>query len=229
MGANNSILGNDPVNALTAIKKVYPYAVKPPHVHPDSVAIYYPDRSDTTYFTSEGFLKYYEYEYTFSGILPTMPYWVNVTALDHGHPELGVEGMESNPAYMPKAVYPLPSSEVIARDKLEVFVYPNPYRGDADYRARDYEGRLLNDVMEDRTRLVHFANLPPKCTISIFSLDGDLIRSLEHDVDPLDYLANHDTWDLINKNMQLVVTGLYYWVVEDDRGNSQSGKLVVIF
>jgi hypothetical protein len=228
MGANRSILGNDPDHALTQIKKVYPYAVKPPHVHLDSIAIHYPDRSDTTYFSPDGFLKYYEYEYTFDGILPTTPYWVNVTALDSGHPELGVGGMESDPTFMPKAVYPMPSSEVIERENLGVFVYPNPYRGDADYRGRDYEGRLLSDVMADRTRLVHFANLPPKCTISIFSLDGDLIRSFEHDVDPLDYLANHDTWNLINRNHQLIVSGLYYWVIEDDRGESQIGKLIVI-
>lgn len=228
MGANRSILANDPINANTDIKKVHPDAPRPPVVHPDSVAVYFPDRDDTTYFTREGYLKYFEYEYTFEDILPTIPYYVNVTALDHAHPELGLAGLEGDPAAFPKAVYPLPSSEVIAREDLKVFVYPNPYRGDADYRARHYEGRLLDDIMEDRTRLIHFANLPRKCTISIFSLDGDLIRQLKHDVDPLDYLANHDTWNLINRNMQLVVSGLYYWVVEDENGNSQIGKLVVI-
>jgi hypothetical protein len=40
--------------------------------------------------------------------------------------------------------------------------------------------------------------------------------------------ANHKTWDLINKNLQLVVSGLFYWSVEDFDGNIQIGKLVVI-
>lgn len=228
VGYNRSILANDPINANTKIKRVYPNAPIPPLLHPDSISLYYPDRNDTTYFTEDGYLKYFEYEYTFEDILPTVSYFVNVTAFDQGYPELGLGGLESDPAFLPKAVYPLPSSKVIAERGLDVFVYPNPYRLDADYRDRDYEARLRWHVPEDKTRLIHFANLPPKCTISIFSLDGDLIRQLKHDVDPVDYLANHETWNLINRNLQLVVSGLYYWVVEDEDGNSQIGKLVII-
>ena len=228
MGDNRSILANDPVNANTEIRKTYPYAPKPPHVHPDSISIYYPDRDDTTYFTPEGYMKYYEYEYTFENLLPTIPYYVNVTAFDFGYPGLNLPGLEGDPSEYPKAVYPLPSSELIVDDGLGVFVYPNPYRIDADYRARGYEGVERWHLPEEKTRLIHFCNLPPKCTIRIFSLDGDLIRELEHEVDKDSYLANHDTWDLINRNLQLVVSGLYYWTVEDDQGHTQIGKLVII-
>ncbi|MEW5796292.1 MAG: hypothetical protein AB1772_08005 [Candidatus Zixiibacteriota bacterium] len=227
-GPNRSILANDPINANTGIRKVYPNAVKPAYTDPDSMRIYYTDPDDTTYFTPEGYFKYYEYEYVFDNILPTQVYYVNVTAFDYGYPGLGLSGVEGDPANLPKAVYPLPSSEVIKEQGLGVFVYPNPYRLDGDYRELGYEAILRWHLPEDKTRLIHFANLPPRCTISIFSLDGDLIRELKHDVDPEDYLANHATWDLINRNMQLVVTGLYYWVVEDDRGNVQIGKLVII-
>jgi hypothetical protein len=225
---NRSILGNDPINANTRIRKVFPNAPKPPHIHPDSIQIYYPDRDDTLYFTDNGYLKYYEYEYTFENLLPTVPYFVNVTAFDYGFPELGLRGLETNPALLPKAVYPLPSTEVIVEQGLGVTVYPNPYRLDGDYRDRGYEGRERWYIPEDKTRLVHFANLPPRCTIRIYSLDGDLIQEIEHDADPSDYLANHETWNLINKNLQLIVSGLYYWVVEDDRGQTQLGKLAVI-
>jgi hypothetical protein len=228
MGDNRSILADDPVNANTRIRKTYPYAPRPPHIHPDSVAIYYPDRDDTIYFTPDGYMKYYEYEYTFDGLLATVPYYVNVTAFDFGYPQHSLPGLEGNPAEYPKAVYALPSSEVIADQNLEVFVYPNPYRIDADYRDRGYEGNQRWHLPEEKTREIHFANLPPKCTISILSLDGDLIRELKHDVDPEDYLANHDTWDLISRNSQMVVTGLYYWTVEDDEGRTQIGKLVII-
>ncbi len=229
VGYNRSFLANDPVTANSKIKKVYPHAPIPPPFHPDSVSLYYPEQTDTTYFTDDGYMKYYEYEYTFEDILPTVSYFVNVTAFDQGYPELGLRGLESDPAFVPKAVYPLPSSEVIARDILEVFVYPNPYRLDANYRDRGFEGNQLWHVPEDKTRLVHFANLPHKCTVSILSLDGDLIWSFEHDAAPQDYLANHDTWNLISRNHQLIVSGLYLWVVEDDRGNTQVGKFVVIF
>jgi hypothetical protein len=118
---------------------------------------------------------------------------------------------------------------MVAEQGLDVFVYPNPYRLDSDYRGAGYEARGNLDRPEDRTRAIHFANLPPKCTIRIYSLDGDLVREIDHDVSPSDPLANHETWDLITRNTQLVVSGLYYWTVEpDDGGEVQIGKLVVI-
>jgi hypothetical protein len=225
---NRSVLANDPINATTPIKKVYPDAPKPPHVDPDSIAIYYPRRDDPLYFTEQGYLKYYEYEYVFEGLLPTVPYWVNVTAFDYGFPELDLPGLETDPCIMPKTVYPLPAISDNLSEGAGVFVYPNPYRADEDYRDHGYEGRGRWHVPEDKTRLVHFANLPPRCWVRVFSIDGDLVRELYHDVDPLDYDANHETWDLINRNLQLVVSGLYYWVVEDEYGNTQMGKLVII-
>ncbi len=225
---NRSVLANDPLNATSGIRKVYPNSPRPEYVDPDSIAAYFPRRDDTLYFTVDGYLKYYEYEYTFEALLPTVPYFVNVTAFDYGFPELDLPGLETKPSLLPKATYALPASDMIASQNLEIFVYPNPYRIDGDYRDRGFEARDLKHVPPDKTRLIHFANLPPRCTIRIFSLDGDLIHEAEHDRDPSDYLANHDTWNLINKNMQLVVSGLYYWTVEDDHGHTQIGKLVII-
>ena len=43
-----------------------------------------------------------------------------------------------------------------------------------------------------------------------------------------DPLASHASWDLITRNTQLVVSGIYYWTVEDNDGDVQIGKLVVI-
>ena len=86
-----------------------------------------------------------------------------------------------------------------------------------------------NQRPDTRTRRIHFANLPPKCTISIFSLDGDLVREIIHDKDASDPNASHDSWDLITRNTQTVVSGLYYWTVENtETGDVQIGKLVII-
>jgi len=226
-GYNRAVFAGEP-GATTEIRKVYPEAPKPPVVDPDSIAYYFPERDDTLYFTPDGFLKYYEYEYTFDNLLPTVSYWVNVTAFDYGFREKGLPGLETSPALEPVGTYALPSSDLIAQENLKVFVYPNPYRKDAGYRGLDFEGREHLDYPDDHVRLIHFANLPPRCTIRVFSLDGDLIREIKHDVDPIDHLANHATWDLINRNFQLVVSGLYYWTVEDDTGRTQIGKLVII-
>ena len=77
-------------------------------------------------------------------------------------------------------------------------------------------------------RSIHFANLPARCTIRIYSLDGDLVREIEHDFDRADPLADHDTWGLITRNSQQAVSGLYYWTVEDKNGQVQVGKLAII-
>jgi len=221
---NRSVLANDPANANTPIKKIFPNAPKPPTLIVDSI----PDTLYSLYLTDEGFFKYYEYEYTIEDLLPTIPYWINVTAFDYGSPRSGLSALETNPTVRPKVTYPLEAVDRVLDDNLEVFVYPNPYRIDGDYRERGFEGRGESDRPVDRTRAIHFANLPPRCTIRIYSLDGDLIREISHDVDPSDPLANHDTWNLITRNTQLVVSGLYYWTVEDDQGRTQVGKLAII-
>jgi hypothetical protein len=114
--------------------------------------------------------------------------------------------------------------------KDSVYVYPNPYRIDGGYQENGYEGREkdLRDNAPDRKRKVNFANLPPICTIRVYTLDGDLVKEISHNVDISNPLHSHDSWDLITRNTQLIVSGLYYWTVEDDKGNVQVGKLVIL-
>ncbi|MGB2696929.1 MAG: T9SS type A sorting domain-containing protein, partial [Candidatus Zixiibacteriota bacterium] len=76
-------------------------------------------------------------------------------------------------------------------------------------------------------RRIHFINLPPKCTIRIFTLDGDLVREIKHDKDPDDPTATHETWDLITRNTQAIVSGIYLFSVESDQGD-QVGKFVIV-
>jgi hypothetical protein len=225
---NQSILANDPVAKMTDIKKVYPDAPKPPVMEPDSIKILFPDGADTLYLTDEGFIKYFEYEYTFTNLLPTVPYWINVTAFDYGSPQSGLAALETTPTLLPLTTYAAASHEESAAGNSEVYVYPNPYRTDGNYRERGLENREQRQIQDNKTRLIHFANLPAKCKIRIFSLDGDLVREIDHDVDPSDPLANHDTWNLITRNVQLAVSGLYYWTVEHEDGRTQIGKLVLI-
>ena len=197
----------------TPIKKIYPEQPKPSNLNPDS--------ADGDELTEDGYFKYYEYEFTIDHLLPSVNYYVNVTAFDFGSPASGLPSLESSLSLNAQCAYPL-------EHQTKVFVYPNPYRIDADYRRNGFEGRMDFDRPDDRVRQVHFANLPAICTISIFSLDGDLIRELSHNVPESDPNYSHDTWDLITRNTQLVVSGLYYWTVEDENGQVQIGKLMII-
>jgi hypothetical protein len=203
------------------IHKLYPDQPYPSHLSPDSAR---PDE-----LTEDGYLKYFEYEFIIEDLLPTVSYWVNVTAFDFGSPGSGLEALETSVTLGAKSAYPLSSADAVARQNLKVFVYPNPYRIDAGYRALGFEGRNIERVTpDDKVRAIHFANLPPKCVIRIFTLDGDLVREIPHNIDPSDPNASHDTWNLITRNTQLVVSGLYYWTVEAENGETQIGKLVII-
>ena len=238
-GFNASDLTNP--NGIT---KVYPNEI-PPHYVDTNGSVFdtiYTIVLDTLSFynpaalTAEGYPKYYEYQFYVRKLLPTVPYWISVTAFDFGSPSSGLPSLETNVNQNTANAYPLETWAVVDSQNLEVFVYPNPYRMDADYRARGYEGvdttgRRLDQAgrPDDRARLIHFANVPPKCRISIFSLDGDLVREIERDVTANNPNASHATWDLITRNTQSVVSGLYYWTVENlDNGEVQMGKLVII-
>ena len=189
-----------------------------------------PEEAPDSELTDDGFLKYYEYEIVIEDLLPTVPYWFNVTAFDFGSPQSGLPSLESSVTFSAERAYPLSSVQEVAARNLPVYVYPNPYRVDAGYLRSSFETTRVEgqNVSEGRARRIHFANLPPRCTISIFSLDGDLVREIRHYVPESDPEASHDYWDLITRNTQSAVSGIYYWTVEDDEGNTQIGKLVLI-
>ena len=202
----------------TPITKVYPNQPYPSSLNVDSAS--------ADELTPEGNFKYFEYEYTIENLLPTVPYYVNVTAFDFGSPKSGLQALESSVTNGAVIAYPLESVDSVESKDLKAYVYPNPYRESDDYAGHGYENRT-GTLAPDRSHLLHFANLPRVCKISIYSLDGDLIKSIDHNYPQGGPEAMHESWDLITRNTQLVVSGLYYWVVASDLG-TQMGKFVVI-
>ena len=171
-------------------------------------------------------MKYFEYQFDIDNLLPTIPYHVNVTAFDFGSPRCGLGALESPVTVGDQVAYPLTSVDRVEEENLKVYVYPNPYRIDADYEADGFENRD-GILSKDRMRRIHFANLPRVCKIYIYSLDGDLVRELDHNYPEDGPDAMHDSRNLITRNTQAAVSGLYYWVVESDQG-TQMGKFVII-
>jgi len=189
-------------------------------VYPDAL----PDTSDVD---EEGRIRFYEWEYVIEDLQPTLPYWVSVTAFDFGHPAKSLDPLESPVGNNMIPVYAQSQGDAVLKDgKLNVYVYPNPYRTDDNYYARGLENRL-DELGTDRARSVYFANLPNHCRISLLSLDGDLIRSVVHDEPEGSGTASVYRFNLISRNNEALVCGLYYWVVESEYG-SQLGKLVIL-
>ena len=117
-----------------------------------------------------------------------------------------------------------------------VMVFPNPYRVEA---AWDH-GKKVRD------HYLWFANLPPRCSIRIYTLSGDLV--LDYAFDGATYNGSNARgiynpasdlpgtlsgatfgWDLITRRGQAAATGLYMWSVEDkDTGKPQIGKMLLV-
>ncbi len=141
--------------------------------------------------------------------LEGIPYYYAVSAYD-GYKSAEEAGQELLPSYSPLSNYKksadnapipvFPGTLYETGDTIppidRVLVVPNPYRGTAEWEV-EYEDRIK------------FTNLPPVAKISIFSLSGDLIKEIEHTNGQAE-----EYWDLITRNNQSVVSGLYVYVVE---------------
>jgi len=196
--------------------------------NPNLIHKVYPDASkiDSTDTTDEGNLRYYEYEYVIGNLEPSVSYNFSVTAFDYGSLSVDLGALESSPLINAVREFPLPSGNVVEDQALEVMVYPNPYRIDGNYADAGYENRDRTRSAE-RTRAINFANLPNVCTIRIYTITGDLVREIEHYYPDGGPGSQHEVWDVISRNTQAVVTGIYLWHVESELGD-QIGKLVIM-
>jgi hypothetical protein len=112
-----------------------------------------------------------------------------------------------------------------AKDALKlVNVVPNPYYAYSAYEGTvGATGTAVAGQLDNRIKIT---NLPPKCTISIFTMNGALIRRFVRDVQPTDannpnqtghtdnslggdYLETSIDWDLKNTQGISIASGIY--------------------
>jgi len=196
--------------------------------NPHGIHRLYPDANlnDPWDTTAEGHHRYYEYEYEIDNLEPSIPYHISVTAFDFGSRKISLSSLESSPNTNAVEAYPLPASDQVEKSGMHVQVYPNPYRVDGGYAAAGYENRDRSKSAE-RSRSVHFINLPNVCTIRIYTPTGDLVAQLDHNFPGGGPLAQEERWNLISRNTQAIVTGIYLYSVTSTMGD-QLGKLVII-
>jgi hypothetical protein len=190
----------------------------------------YPQSSPTdTAFREDGtpYLPFYEYEYIVKDLQVAEPVFLAVTAFDHGDPASGLEPFESSKAITAQEVWAINSAAVVKSERPKPGVYPNPYRILDGYYDNHWENRLGIELDRERARQVTFYNVPDTCVLSIWSLDGDLVRKIHHASNPSGSEATVVRWNLITRNTQAVKTGIYVWSVES-RFGTDVGKLVII-
>ncbi|MFQ6676165.1 MAG: hypothetical protein ACE5LH_07445, partial [Fidelibacterota bacterium] len=103
--------------------------------------------------------------------------------------------------------------EAVGQKELEtVRVVPNPYIVTAEWE------------LDANRRKIAFTNLPPTCTIYIYTLTGELVKKIRRQ----SASEGWEYWNLLNESNQMVAYGLYLYVVEAPGGTKTAGKFVII-
>ncbi|HNS71844.1 MAG TPA: T9SS type A sorting domain-containing protein, partial [bacterium] len=93
-----------------------------------------------------------------------------------------------------------------------VTVVPNPF-----YRSSGFE--LAGD-----TKLIQFVNLSSACTIEIYTVRGDLVKTIRH----ADSQSGVATWNQISDYGQYVKSGMYFFKVYNAQGEVTTGKFAIV-
>ena len=103
----------------------------------------------------------------------------------------------------------------------KIRVIPNPY-----FSAHAYEAPLAPGITSGRgERRIIFINVPSDGKISIFTVRGQHVTTLNHNGDILNGSVE---WNLKSKENLDVSYGVYYFVMESKQFESQSGKFAII-
>jgi len=152
--------------------------------------------------------------YIDSSVQRGLGYQYYVTAYDDGSqnwrdPGVSLEsGKFWNMTPETRPVHPYLGAEVTLN---KVRVYPNPF---------NTKSAPLNFPGEPNKLM--FAGLPGKCTIKIFTMAGDLVKTIEHTTG-----TSQESWDQVTDYNQLVMTGVYIYVIESEIGKTY-GKFVIV-
>jgi len=168
------------------------------------------------------------YTYELTNLSEAQGLYFAVTAYDFGNPITKLSSLESAPSINAQLAYPIEP----AGNGIKVAVYPNPYiisdatkRGgylDMGWEDRDGSGNTQFD------RRIMFAGLPNGFDIKIFTIDGDLVKELKEGDSYYQVSPGVAFWDLISKNTQAVVSGIYIYSIDGADGYHEIGKLAII-
>ena len=98
---------------------------------------------------------------------------------------------------------PVVSKETIKRDISKIRVVPNPYVVSSLYEPE------FGELRREPLRQIQFINLPPECTIYIFTVDADLVKTIHHSS-----TAGTAVWDLRAEGNREIAPGVYIYVVK---------------
>jgi hypothetical protein len=95
------------------------------------------------------------------------------------------------------------SKESISENLKRIKVVPNPYIVSSLYEPE------FGELRREPLRQIQFINLPPECTIYIFTVDADLVKTINHSS-----TSGTATWDLRAEGGREIAPGMYIYVVK---------------
>ncbi|MCK4666483.1 T9SS type A sorting domain-containing protein [Candidatus Dependentiae bacterium] len=131
------------------------------------------------------------------GLYTGFKYFYSVVAYD-------ISNSKSSPEENAKSIIVSGNNKVPTNS---VLVIPNPYK-------------VFNHPAFSEG--VIFTNLPPICTIKIYTLNGELVKKIKHENQ-----SGNERWDLNNDNGKKIASGIYLYTIESSQG-IQKGKIAII-
>ncbi|MCK4546406.1 MAG: hypothetical protein KAW17_03100 [Candidatus Eisenbacteria sp.] len=159
-----------------------------------------------------------EYRYVDTDVHNGFPYWYAISSYDTGEGQFDFLNrpvkMYGSYSQSFELIYPKSGSY---RTLDNVRVVPNPFRLRAEWDLAETE-------FEYSGNRICFQNLPERATVRIYTLSGDLVQVLHHDA----FNSESETcWNLITRNDQQMVSGIYLYHVDSSIG-TKVGKFAVI-
>ncbi len=152
------------------------------------------------------------YEYNDTSAIRGLDYYYYIVSYDDG----STNDIQPGVPLESSLFYTLTSEPAFLRRPAEkgldnIIVVPNPF----DIRAKQF-----GENAPDR---IAFFDLPPVCTIKIYTERGDLIATIEHTDGTGD-----EFWNSITSSRQVIVSGIYIAHFQTPEGQSATRKIIII-
>ena len=100
-----------------------------------------------------------------------------------------------------------------AETLAQVHTVPDPY-----YVTSAFEATTTS-------KIIKFVNLPETATIRIYTSSGVLVRVLQH---ASTSFGGEASWDVRNRNNQFVASGVYFYHVTAENGETTVGRMTIV-
>jgi len=130
--------------------------------------------------------------------------------------------IENSDRYVIKTQPGLVEKEKAKKEFLDkVAVIPNPY-----VASSSFETPPLSVFSAARgERRIYFINIPPECTIRIYTANGELIRTLDHEGS---LINGTKSWDLLSSEGLDISYGIYIYHIDAGEYGEKVGKFAII-